>query len=46
MAEIVASIAVLVLFALAVVAVALIIYSVVLDRAESRQRIQRRLDRL
>ena len=46
MAEIVASIAMLTLFALAVGAVALIIYSVVLDRAESRQRIRERLDRL
>ena len=46
MAVIVASIAMLALFALAVGAVALILYSVMQDRAESRQRIQRRLDRL
>ena len=46
MAEIAVSIAMLTLFALAVGGVALIIYSVLLDRAESRQRIKERLDRL
>lgn len=46
MAEIVVSIAMLTLFALAVGAVALIIYSVLLDRAESSQRTKERLDRL
>lgn len=47
MAVIVASIAMLALFALAVGAVAVILYSVMQDRAdESRQRIRERLDRL